>query len=89
MNPRQATWEEQLAGIKQTLQAAREDMKNPRPRRGRKHRAKIVPDTRPADVPVDLRKEEREYEEAERQARIEQAEITRNPYGNNFYPVDR
>jgi hypothetical protein len=88
MNPKQATWEEQLAGIKHTMQAAREEMKKPRPRRGRKHRAKVVPDSKPADAP-DLRKEEREYEEAERRARVEQAEITRNPYGTSFYPVDR
>jgi hypothetical protein len=81
-------WEQQLTQIKHTMQDAREARTNPRPRRGRKHRAKVVPADKPADAP-DLLKEEREYEEAERQARKEQAEITRNPYGNNFYPVDR
>jgi hypothetical protein len=88
MHAKTATWAEQLAGIRHVMQAAREELNNPRPRKGRRHRAKVEPERKPVDAP-DIRTEEREYEESERRAREEQAEVVRNPYGNTFYPVDR
>ena len=88
MNTKAATWEQQLADIRLTMQTARAEMNKPRPRKGRKHRGKVVPDARPADAP-DLRNEERDFEQAEREARKQQAEVTRNPYGNIFYPIDQ
>jgi hypothetical protein len=88
MQAKTTSWEQQLANIKHVMQAAREELNAPRPRRGRRHRTKIVPERKPSDAP-DIRKEEREYEESERRAREEQAEIVRNPYGSPFYPVDR
>jgi hypothetical protein len=87
MEPTQATWEQQLSDIKHVMQAARAQMNDPRAKRGRKRRGKIAPP--PADTTPDLRSEEREYEEAERRARREQADVFRNPYGDSFHPVDR
>lgn len=81
------SWQEQLSTIKHVMQAAREVMNAPRPKRGRRHRGKIEPERKPADTP-DPGNREREYEESERRAREEQAEVARNPYGSTFYPAD-
>jgi hypothetical protein len=88
MHSKTAPWAEQLANIRHVMQAAREELNQPRPRKGRKHRTRVTPEHKPADAP-DIRREEREYEESERRAREEQAEVVKNPYGGTFYPADR